>query len=215
MYRRLPPLTGVPNSKLVRFRFMHEGILDAPATGNAYAAYKANSIFQPIGGATGDHAPMGSDQWQVFYNHCTVLGSKALCRFYNAGITNLIPGYVGCILADTDTVLSGLATTTVLEQKWRSKISLAGIVNNSAGGGATGMFTAVRKFSARKFFGTRFIRGVTPYRGSFVADPDERAFFIIYQLSSGATNAGAITYIIQIEYICLLAEPKTLPQSAT
>lgn len=200
--------------KLVRLRYCHEGVLDPASASIAIGKYKANSIFQPQSGGSGDHAPMGSDQWSAIYNHVTVIGSKITVRFINNGITNLVPGYAGVTLMDASASMDSFSSMAIMETRFRSsKINLPGIVAYGAGPSSTGIYTSHAKFSAKRFFGTKWLTGVSPYRGSFLSDPTEQAWYAIWCTSAGANNPGAITTMVQIDYLCLLTEPKLLPIS--
>ncbi len=71
-----------------------------------------------------------------------------------------------------------------------------------------------RKFSAKKFFGTTALVGKSPYRGNTGADPTELAYFHVWTgPSPGGGDNPTITFIVVIDYIAVLTEPKLIPQS--
>jgi len=209
------PLTGFPTSKIVRFRYVIETAFDAATNTIDVAPFKANSIYQPFGGIAADHPPMGAVEWSTIYNHVTVIGSKCKVRFFNTTTSNVIPSYCGIMLADANNTLSTSSVNELLEGKFRTdKINFAGIVNNGAGPATTGMYQSVSTFSAKKFFGIGAISGLNPYRGTFVSDPSETAYFLVFSASANGSNPGVISAMIEIQYICLLHEPKLIPIAA-
>lgn len=72
---------------------------------------------------------------------------------------------------------------------------------------------ATRYFSAKKFFGTKNIVGKDLYRGSTSASPTEEAYFQIWVASIAGGDPTTMNFLLEIEYIAVLTEPKFVDQS--
>jgi len=209
---RSPPLLGLNDRHFARLRYCVTRPIDPIAGGIAIDAFRANSFTHPCVAST-THTPLGFDEWSNFYQHYTVLGSSLTAKFINAGTSNLLPAVMGVAITSTSTELSLLTGDNILEQKHRSDVALAGIVQNGAGPSQTGMSQATINFSSSRFFGTKNLIGLEPYRASFISDPTEEAFFTVFALSVGGNNPGAIHAQVTIEYIVCLSEPRALAES--
>lgn len=223
-------LSGFPNKKLVKLRYVSQRLMDCGLDVNGVpngigtCLIRANDLYDPensvMGSTTGGHQPMGFDQWSAIYNHFTVVGSKITVKFVNTGITHVVPGLAGIMLTDAPRIGPSLFITTLeqlMENRLRTQPTTAGLVL----GNGNSETTKTMRFSARKFFGKSVI-GEDIYRGSASAGPSEEAYFEVYYAPMGGApaigaqvmnNPGIITAIIQVDYIALFTEPKPLGQS--
>jgi len=194
-----------PANKVVRLRYF-EDITVASNTSMQSFFYRANGIFDPRV-ATGGHQPLGADQWELFYNHYCVLGSKA--TFTVTGVTNAAPldlTLCAAYISDDVTVPSDI--NTIIEQG-RASYKLLPAYN------AMKTAKVASCYSAKKFFAVKDVADNLDRLGAaFGADPTEIAFhsFNISNISAQGT-ATDVTFTVLIEYTVLLSEPKDLPTS--
>lgn len=216
--RRYIPLNLYPTSKLVRLRYTQTWSID-PAEDTVSAIYfKANSMFD-VSTATGDHQPRGFDQAMLGYEHFTVIGSKISATWIPAvagqtveGQTPMIWGF--CTLPTAS--FSGLSTGTlqisdILESRLRPRWQYAGLL--PASGKPP---TLTTKFSAKKYFRKNAIVGTPSYKGNIASDPSELAYFGMFAgpaVSGGTVNPDGQNFMVSIEYIAVLTEPKILGPS--
>lgn len=206
--RRYPdlPLGGNPSSKTVRLRYCEEIAIDANGSVISTHPFRANGMFDPNAHGVG-HQPMGFDQQMSYYDHFTVIGSKCEMRYLPNGTNNQRPAYFGVALADDSTVLNGLNKNNLLETRLKTYPGVAGAVNLN--------WTQIRRmgFSAKKFFKKSAVVDDTGYRGSASADPVEQAFFIPWVYNIAGVDPSALNFLITIEYIAVLTEPKVITGS--
>jgi len=219
--RRLP-LTGLPKTFKARLRYCQQVILDAPApllgtTNGTYVyVFRANSIYDPDVTATPgtgtQHQPHGTDQLFAWFNHCTVIGAKCKMTPVPTSVTNVSPGYYGIMVSDDgNTIATKGNIESILEDRdvVTRRPQIAGFTWDAMSSNST----RVAKFSAKRFFGKRAIVGDSLYRHNDATNPTEQAFFECYHASVDGNNPGAISVLIELEYICVFTEPRTLPQS--
>ncbi len=207
--RRNLIIGGFPKSKLVRLRYAQEITLDAPSGLVSEHLFVANGMYDPDYTGTG-HQPSNFDQWMNVYDHYTVLGSRIVARYMPTNGGSIAGGgYFGIMLIDdantfTQIVASG-GVTNVFEQKLNNTCrTLIGQHSLNAPN------TVSKNFSARKFFGKpkSSIIGDSLYRGDVGNNPNEKAWFSVYQMTVGGNNPVACNVLITIEFIALLTEPK-------
>lgn len=204
-------LGGFPKSKIVKLRYVTQIALNAPSVGNnAVHVFRANSMYDPDFTGTG-HQPSNFDRWTNVYDHYTVVGSKINVRYAPTAVASVIPAYVGIALTDSGSETATISPVNLFEKKlvrtrWRS----IGINENGHG------FIGLRhKFSARKFFGKPkgSLVNDSLYRGRMGnlgtgSDPSEGAFYEVFATQIGANDPGDLHFIVTIDYIAVLTEPK-------
>lgn len=225
MLRRSLILSGFPNKKVVRLRYVTQRVLDAGGTnGIATCVIRANDLYDPEqsvqGTSTAGHQPMGFDQWIALYDHFTVVGAKITAKFINNTTAHVVPGMCGIMLTDMPRIGPTLTISTLeqlMENRMHTGVSTVGLVL----GNTNSTTTKTMKFSARKFFGKRVL-GEDIYRGSDVGSPTEQACFEVFYSPMGGAPAigpqvqndpGQILALITIDYIAVFTEPKPLNQS--
>jgi len=203
--RRKLPLTGMPKSNMVRLRYAQEFQLNAGVGTGDYKVFRANDLYDPDFTGTG-HQPNGFDQLMLWYDHFTVVGSKATIKFTPTTGNNIAPGYVDLLLTDDPTtVASYTSVNDFLESRQGSgRALMAGTERNYFG--VSPYHT--KTFSAKRFFGTKNIMGNGLYRGNTTGSPTEQAFFIPIMFSAAGNDPAPMNFTIVIDYIAILSEPK-------
>lgn len=181
-----------------------------PATGLvADYVFSANGMYDPNITGTG-HQPLGFDQWMTFYDHYTVIGAKISATWHSAGDTNTSQnaGYVGIVLADAATSLSGTAIDYIIEQ---GKTSYKPFGESNSG---NAIVTVSRRSSTKKFFGRSDIMDNSDLRGSASGNPTEQYYFHLWAAPVAPSFDPELMYAtVKIQYIAILTEPKLLAQS--
>jgi len=205
--RRVPrPLVGFPSNRVVRMRYIENLTWNFNTLPLFHYGFKANSIYDPNATA-GGHQPMGHDQWAQFYNHYVVLRSHLKITFAAAADTNSTPIFYAVNLDDDFTSLTSL--TNMLEQGLTSWT----LTNGDYEQAPTRSLT--KSYYAKDFFNIADVKdNVTRIGAAFGADPpDLAAFQVLAGSVDGGTHARTCFALVQIDYIVLCSEPKTLPLS--
>lgn len=209
-YHKRLPLAGMPKSKMVRLRYCQEITLNPTSVNPAVNDFRANDLRDPDF-TGGGHQPSGFDQMMPFYDHFTVVGSKISMKFIPTTAGNLVPGYFGIALTDAIGRVGTLGSSdAILESRICGKSYKVGGSYNSQD---TKSPTVYKSFSASKFFGKKAIVGADQYRGNTATSPTEEAIFECWASSAGLNDPDAMTFLITIDYIAVLTEPKSIPQS--
>jgi len=208
MRKRKPlPLNGLEKSKLVKLRYVQTYSLD-PGTGvYAQQTFRANAVYDPDSTGTG-HQPANFDIFAQMYDRYTVLGSKITTVVVpTTNSVTYVPGTLIQALSEDGKmtgVVHGLGGIDGLLEQPRLSRSICQIGQLE---GPTPR-PLVNTFSAKKFFGTKFISGVSPYTADVSAVPAEEGFFeVAYVSSDNNNNPGIVTLRSTIDYIVLFTEP--------
>ncbi len=197
----------VPAQKKVQLKYVEQIVLDAPASGvAALHLFRANGMFDPdLTG--GGHQPKAFDQWMVFYDRFTVIGAKIKVTYATTTTTAATGNIICGLYLNSDTV-SSTVSTFLLEEKLNKSVVIGPI------DGGKPMATLRSTFSAPKFFGRKNMIGDIDFSGDTSTDPGELAFFQIWVAALGlADNPGPVDMIVEINYLAVLTERKTLAQS--
>lgn len=194
---------GISDSQIVRLKYADMININSVAGVADGAVFSANSIFDPNRTGIG-HQPLGHDEWKLFYNHATVLGSRIKVTFMpttNAPIT----GNACCSVKLLGNATLDTNIYSTLEQT-SSTWKLMGNANASGKG-----VTLTKYFSAKKFFGVKDVRDSSNIRGTFGANPADEAYYHIQCTGLNGTDDPAdVDVVVTIEYICLLSERRQL-----
>lgn len=214
-YRPRAILSGFPSRKLVKMRYIDQTISLDPGTGIGFTSnhtFRCNGVFDPDFTGIG-HQPMSYDQWATIYNKYTVVGAKITVKYQNDG-TNKTPGWLGVTLskdpASPATKFSSI--NNLLESKLTGmNIKQVGMIYPSQTSSRGVQGTQVTKsFSAKKFFGVTNVRDSDHLTSLVDTTPASPAYFHVFGCSIDGNNPGAINLLVQIDYIVLFTEPKTL-----
>lgn len=205
------PLTGFPNQKVVRLRYVQEVAITTPSsTGLSKSVpFVANGCFDPYYPASiTAHQPKGFDEWMAVYCHYNVLGSKCSMRMVNSGTDGFIWGVTRTPVPGE---LDGKSLEYILEARMTKGYAIAG--NYARNNNTPTSTTRVARYSQKKSFGKNST-SMANLIGTKNNNPSELQIFECWMCpaaSNSAANSG--NFIITIDYIVLLTEPKILYQS--
>ena len=210
-------LTGFPQSKLVKMRYVDSNLTLDPGAGLITSSvYSANSLYDPDITATG-HQPMGFDQWSKIYRRYTVLSSKITVRWnpVNGGstTTNVQPCYFGIMLDEP----GGLGTSSfssinnLLESKHSLGYQTGGVVASANNRKYTFPY-CVKYFNAKKYFNLSNTKDddlISGKMGDFGtgASPGSEPRYVVWACSIDGNDPGSASLSIEIEYIAILRVP--------
>lgn len=205
--RNLP--TAFPESFTTKLRYVERITLDAAALGAPVEySFRANSIFDPNLTGVG-HQPMGRDEFVALYDHYTVIGSRCKATFYPLG--DYSPNcsmWVGGTLQDTTSTFTDLSE--MLEQTG----SNGRIINKLAANAPT---VKLMKYSPRRMFklGSGSIVGNSRIAAQTGANPDEDAVYTLFAIQPDGSSVDPIpiSVLVEIEYIVVFTEKRTMNQS--
>jgi len=147
----------IGKSHVCKFTYVDQVTLNAPVGLASYYTYRANDLFDPDATGIG-HQPYGFDQMISFFNHFTVIGSKITVQTTN----NLaVPKLFFVRLRSNQ---SGETNMVIMCEQPGIKYVLLGDYSSS-----NNIATLSMGFSAKNFFGTKFIRVSFLYRGIVIA----------------------------------------------
>lgn len=191
------------NSLRTKMKYVELGALNAGTAGTASVSFTANGVydpFTPIGG----HQPYRFDQLTQFYNHFTVVKSKAIATIMNNS------GYrVRVVLNtyDSSSSASSKPMNTLIEHPGAS---FAYLDPDSAGTGKSNVVLR-KSCDVGRFFGKSMNSLIDSalYRGSATSDPSEQVFFTLtYAEDTGLVDPGQMQYQMLIEYDVVWTEPR-------
>lgn len=176
-----------------------------PGIGGTVASYvfAANGVYDPNITGVG-HQPRGFDQLMTLYDHCTVIGMKAVIQGSNRD--SQYANYMAARIMDSkDTTVT---PTDILENrfvKYRLLSNRNGGANNK---------TIILKCNPNKFLGKSNPMSCDELQNTVAANPLELAYLQIHAFSSGSSiDTDGINIRVRIEYTVIFHEPKQPPQS--
>lgn len=206
------PIGGLAKKQMVRLRYVEEISLNPAAAATAYNAFSCNGMYDPNVTGTG-HQPSNFDLYfgtNQLYDHYTVLSSKIrVTPVYSSSAAVSPSGYWGVVTTDTATrmgTISANGPTYIMEQRLgKFSRTTTGI---PAGYGVK--HSIVQPFSTARFFGKpkNSVLGDSTYKGDSSNNPADQAYFTVWYASVAANDPAAMYFLIEIEYIALLSEPR-------
>lgn len=213
--KRIP--LGFPQSHVVRMKYVERVTLnpDNVVYFDQYQ-FRANDLRDPNFTGIG-RQPRSFDQWMTAYNHFTVIGAKIKVtpvRTAGINVTNNMVWGIALTASSNDVsgLISGGTYEDLLETRMigTSRFRHGGTVYNLN----KSSDTCTLKFSAKKFFRKKAIVGDSLYRGDTGSSPSEIAFFTIWGCPpDGSSDSDSQQFLVEIEYIAVLTEPKPLAAS--
>jgi len=205
---RIPRPFAWDKSKLVTLKYAGQFSLNPTSGAVSRYVFVANGMYDPDYSGTG-HQPYSFDQIMGLYNHYTVVGSKITVRNVQSGnVTN--GGFYGITLSGSADDLSGLSNETIMEHPGSTaKFISAGHQIASSLNDAT----ITKGYSAKRFHGIPDIIGKSEYQGTSSANPVEQAFFTIWYAAVASEDAGAVPFVVNIDFYAVFTEPRTLSAS--
>lgn len=208
---RRPLPRAFPKSMTTVLKYVQTVTLDAGASGvPAQYNFRANSIYDPDLTGTGGQ-PMGRDQFEIIYDHYTVIGARMKVKFFTTGdYKQNVAMWVGGRLQDAASTYSNLPY--LLEQPGtKGKMMMTGTYD----GRQTTDLTL--KYSPKKMFklGKGSVVGNTRICAQQGANPVEDAIFsiIAVQPDGSTVDPVPISALVQIEYIVCFTEQRPLNRS--
>lgn len=198
----LTPSPSMPIGKKFLFKTRYvelEGSITAStiATSNVFSL---NGLYDPNITAAG-HQPIGFDQLMPLYDHYTVIGAKA--RITCTNTSNSLDCIAVAQIKDNST-----ASTVTSEMVENGNNKYVVLNPNTAGGSTKTMNLGcnISKFLGRK------VMSEDDCKGTISSNPAEGVFLHIH-LDSPSTSSVTMRYVMVIDYIAVLTEPKQLSSS--
>lgn len=193
-----------PIGKSFKFHTKYVEFLSVDAAASVVGNYvfSMNGLYDPNYTGTG-HQPLGYDQVMPLYDHYTVIGSRARVTFNNSSTST--PQVVCIALRDNTTTIGNM--DQIIENgmcRW---------TNVGSAGSGQECKTLTLNCSPSKFFGTNVMVG-DKYKGSVSSNPTDQVYLHISTIGSNqAVNPNPVYFTIEIEYVAVLTEPKSLSLS--
>lgn len=214
-YRRKPkrvplPLGGFPKQKMVKMRYVQELQLTTPSTTGLSKSlpFVANGCYDPyypIGG----HQPKGFDQWMNVYSHYNVVGSKINVKCASTGGYSKLAW--GVCRTPASTEMNGKTLEYLLENRYQKNARYIAANNNQNVN--LNNTPLIAKYSQKSQYGAN-ATSQTDLVGSNSRNPDELQFFEVWACPLSAdTQSKILDFVVVIDYLVLLTEPRVLPQS--
>lgn len=204
-YNQITNVSRTPIAKraLIKMRYIEDIQIDPDNTSTPVASYffRASDVYDPNYSSAG-HQPHGFDQWMTFYNHFTVIGSKITAKF----ISNSTGVNVCWVGVNTQSDANITQNSTLMRENGQGTWKYMT-------GESDKPIVVHKKFSAKRFFGTKNIIGEDSYKGSASASPQENAYYAVMCGNINSNNPGTVNVSICIDYIVMLTEPKSVGQS--
>lgn len=200
----LTPSLPLGKTFKMTMRYCESAISLNPGIGGLPANYvfSLNGLYDPNYTGTG-HQPLGYDQIMTMYDHYTVIGARIRVNFMNNDAT--YGQTVALHIKDSPAATTDI--TNIIENG-QNRYSIIGPTDSG-----TSSKTMTINWSASKFFSTKKLVGSSLYRGALASNPDEQAYLHLVAQPLSGVDSSDIRCMIDIEYITILSEPKTLAQS--
>jgi hypothetical protein len=167
-------------------------------------------MYDPDITGTG-HQPKAFDQWMLIYNHYNVVGSKVSAKLVSThGADNYIWGIT---TTPTDDQLDGKLLSYCLENRYNTGYRTIGSQYSNSGQRALSNVAQTSRYSQKAQFGKNSSQKAN-LTGNASANPTEQQCFELWiaPVNNVATNQTA-SFIVTIDYLALLTEPRILAQS--
>ncbi len=207
--RKGPKITKLlKNRTTAHLRYVDTIAIDSGVT-LASHVFAANGLFDPDITGTG-HQPLMYDEYQLLYSRYRVISSKIKVTPVGTGTANLIPGLYG-VFGDFDVTLTySLANSIIEDMRNKSGWGIVGALNS------TNMSEPVMlsaSFNSKRDFSPDGAGQSTPVTVNPTAAGLEDYNYQVWAGSVNGNNPGAITFLVQIDYIVEFTEPKVLTPS--
>lgn len=199
----------IANRQIVKMNYVEQIAIDTTVGFVGSYIYSAGNINDPNFSGTG-HQPQGHDEWQTFYDRFQVLGSKIKVTFWSAsdGTAVNAQGIVGILLAPDTTTISAGSPYQWLEYKHSTFKPLN--TNNST----DGTVSVYKGYSPKYYYGISKPLSepdLSALLSSGATGPVKDAFFHLFVMSnSTGGDLGNIRMQIELDYVVMLTEPKSL-----
>lgn len=193
--------SGFPRMTKIIHKYTENASVSNASINGSVQFWSCNGMYDPTS-AVGGHQPYYFDQMSALYNHYVVIGSKATF-WISAGNGNVVPIQYNVGIDDDTTIPTNgpvyLAETT--------DGNYGHVIPN------TNTTVVTQTWSAKKYFGKDPLDN-TELQGTGSSNPTEQSWYYITVQPLNGTSTGQEVWItIQIEYIAIWKELKTLPAS--
>jgi len=201
------PIGGFPSQKVVKLKYVTEQNISVSTGLSKSVSYIANGMFDPEA-ALGGHQPKMFDQWMAVYSHYNVVASKISVRLAISSNPQLTWGVARTATTDQ---LTGLTLPTILENRYQGDWTINGDSNPNNVTMANRTMTA--NYNQKVQFGLN-ATGRDDLNGSAIINPHEQSVFELWVCpilgNTGNINA---TFVVEIEFVALLTEPRLVGTS--
>lgn len=205
--RRGPRITRILKDKTTAHLCYVDAIsLDTGTAAITSHVFRCNSIFDPDFTTTG-HQPLMRDEYFLLYQSYRVLSSKI--KVTPIPVTNdiLLPSLYGVYQNESSSLIYSLGTSVIEDQ--RNKGSW-GILGNQA---ELAQFKSKSaSFNAKRNLGADGMLNTT-LQTSNPTNVEDTAFFHIWSASIAGNNPGAVTFLVQMDFIVEYTDPAVLTPS--
>lgn len=192
----------LPQKYTTKMVYSDNIVINAPSAFAADYVFSCNGMYDPNLTGIG-HQPRGFDQLMLMYDHYVVIGAKIVVRFDNS--QNTKPVMAGIMVLDRAT-----PNTTILD--WQETATCKKQFIQGSGGTSTGVITY--SINPNKFLGRSKPLADPTLKGTTAANPTEScAFHVGVWAADASTDLSAVDAVVQIEYMCVLIEPKIVASS--
>lgn len=203
---RISSKLGLPESKLVRMRYVEFIQLDAGVGTPAYDTFSATSCFDPYVGA-GGHQPLGFDEMSSWYDNYQVMGAKctANARVYATNVSDAV--WLVCQTSN-DTTAPASNINQYIEQKDVRYTFLTSATGSKNIGRVSTTYSPRKQFAIKDPKDDQHLRAIT------TTSPAKNAYFqIIVGADNPADNPTTVGIRVVIDYLVLFTGRKHLAQS--
>jgi len=207
-YRKRQPLPigGFPKTKMIKLRYVTESVVQCSGLSNSHN-FSANGLYDPDITGTG-HQPKAFDEWMAVYNHYNVVGSRISVKLVSPHGAD---GFIwGVTRTPTPNSLQGKLLTYCLENRYTKGYRAIG---NNPGQRALANRPFTTNYSQKKQFGQNSSQK-TDLTGNNTSNPAEQSYFEVWMAPiNNIPSTQTASFIVTIDYIALLTEPRVLAQS--
>lgn len=206
-------MIGLPKSRVVRMRYARP-IQFSAASGMAYVAFKCNGLVDPSN-LTGDHQPLGFDQWSPLYNGFIVIASRIRVSATTQSTTSNAT-VLGIRVTNTANAPSATTWEGLVEQGKSKYRIIQNAVNGNVIQRLSMGWSAKKWFSIKDWKDNQSEIGGTLAGGGTPADPQTSftAHFQIFRCGVDTGSAVAVLdCVVVVDYLVALLEPAEINQS--
>lgn len=208
--RRGPKVTKLlKNKTTAHLRYVDTITIDPGAASILAHTYSANGLYDPDISGTG-HQPLMYDEYTNLYGQYRVISSKIKVTPVLSGTSTVVPGLYG-VLLEADGVLDySLATSIIEDQRIKGSWGTFGTTVSMSTAQRTS--TKMATFKSKSFFGPR--NAGNPVNTNVnPSDDGQLAFYQLWVGSLAGNNPGAISFIVQLDYIVEFTKPLEITPS--
>lgn len=199
--RRGPKITKLLKDKTTaHLRYVDTVSVDAGAAAIVSHVFSANGLHDPDVTGTG-HQPLMYDEYKLLYGQYRVISST--CKITPVGQTtaSAVPSLYGVFL-EADGVLDySLGTSIIEDQRVKGRWAMSGGANSGLSN-----FTRSASFNAKRYLSPEGALNAVDVT-SMPSTNGFDAFYQVWSASINGNNPGAVTFLVQLDYIVEFTDP--------